>query len=355
MPPHGVSDILNHSGMAGYFVDRRGFRSFVKGLVERYLLYGTTLQEGFPVFKKIETPEELVLSSTPTHLSPKEFLFPPEELLLRFSLEDGRGEPVVDAPEQVLMGLHPCDIHAIGLLDRVFSHGTGDVNYIERRRRTILIGTECLPDEYCFCHSMGTMDAEEGFDLFFHELKRGYLVRVGTERGRRLLERYSKPARADRTHLEEMRTHREKKLESFVRSIYARREELPLVYAGSYEHPVWERIGSRCYGCGSCNHVCPTCYCFDIRDDVTLDLKEAHRYRVWDGCTLEDFAKVAGGHNFRRHRSERLRHRFNRKFRYLADRFDGLFCVGCGRCSRTCLVGINITDVTNELIRDARS
>ncbi|HZX36152.1 MAG TPA: 4Fe-4S dicluster domain-containing protein, partial [Thermodesulfobacteriota bacterium] len=40
---------------------------------------------------------------------------------------------------------------------------------------------------------------------------------------------------------------------------------------------------------------------------------------------------------------------FNRKFRYLADRFKGLFCVGCGRCSRTCLVKINITDVTNEI------
>ncbi len=341
--------------MASYFVDKKGFLAFVKGVLKKYPLYGTVERDGFPVFKKIEEPEELVLSAKPTHLSPKEFLFPPRELLLRFNLEDGKAEPVVEAREQVIMGLHPCDIHAIGLLDRVFSHGRGDVNYLERRKKTILIGTECLPDEFCFCQSLGTMDADEGFDLFFHELKRGYLVRVGTERGRRLLKRYTKPEKAAKKHLEEVKAHREKKLKSFTRCLDARKEELPLVYAGSYEHPLWERIGSVCYGCGSCNHVCPTCYCFDVRDDVTLDLKEARRYRVWDGCTLEDFAKVAGGHNFRKDRSERLRHRFNRKFRYLADRFDGLFCVGCGRCSRACLVGINITDVTNELIKDAKS
>jgi sulfhydrogenase subunit beta (sulfur reductase) len=70
---------------------------------------------------------------------------------------------------------------------------------------------------------------------------------------------------------------------------------------------------------------------------------------VWDACTLEDFAKVAGGHNFRKTRGERLKHRFNRKFNYLTDRFGSLFCVGCGRCSRTCLVRINISVVTNDL------
>ena len=84
------------------------------------------------------------------------------------------------------------------------------------------------------------------------------------------------------------------------------------------------------------------------------NLKDGVRARVWDGCTLEDFAKVAGGHNFRKTRAERLRHRFNRKFRYLTDRFGALFCVGCGRCSRTCLVKINIAQTTNELIAEAK-
>jgi sulfhydrogenase subunit beta (sulfur reductase) len=99
--------------------------------------------------------------------------------------------------------------------------------------------------------------------------------------------------------------------------------------------------------------VCPTCYCFDVRDEMQTDLKTGERVRVWDACTLEDFSKVAGGHSFRSSRSARLRHRFNRKFNYLADRFDALFCVGCGRCSRTCLVEINIAKVTNELIRES--
>ncbi len=85
---------------------------------------------------------------------------------------------------------------------------------------------------------------------------------------------------------------------------------------------------------------------------MSANLTEGERYRVWDGCLLEDFAKVAGGHNLRKTRAERLRHRFNRKFQFQVDKFGGLFCVGCGRCSRTCLVNINIVEVTNEIISE---
>ncbi|MBI5344370.1 MAG: 4Fe-4S dicluster domain-containing protein [Deltaproteobacteria bacterium] len=42
-------------------------------------------------------------------------------------------------------------------------------------------------------------------------------------------------------------------------------------------------------------------------------------------------------------RAVRLRHRFNRKFNYLTGRFGALFCTGCGRCSRACLMKITIS------------
>lgn len=338
--------------MKNLFLSSKGFKDLVKRLMADYRVYGPVKKHGFPAYAEINAFEDLTLLQTPTHLSAKEFLFPQREPLVRFVLDTGESETVVSSLDQVLIGLHSCDIHAVNLMDKVFAYGIPDANYPARRAKTIIIGTECMPDEYCFCSSVNTMDVDTGFDLFLHEVENGFLVRVGTPRGGRILKKV-KTRDAKPKELKEFETIRLKKLASFKTTLNIDHKLLPSVYARSGSSPVWEKIGRICYGCGSCNNVCPTCYCFDVRDEVRADLNEVERVRVWDGCTLEDFAKVAGGHNFRPNRAERLKHRFNRKFNYLTEKFNELFCVGCGRCSRTCLVNINIAEVTNELIREA--
>ena len=50
------------------------------------------------------------------------------------------------------------------------------------------------------------------------------------------------------------------------------------------------------------------------------------------------FATVAGGHDFRRSRAARLRHRFSHKFKYQPESTGLAGCVGCGRCA-DCLGG----------------
>ncbi|HID74244.1 MAG TPA: hypothetical protein EYP43_04245, partial [Thermoplasmata archaeon] len=106
----------------------------------------------------------------------------------------------------------------------------------------------------------------------------------------------------------------------------------------------------KCLKCGSCVLVCPTCYCFDVRDESDLSLTRGERYRTWDGCLLEDFAKVASGENFRGTKASRYRHRYNKKGVYLFDRFGFIACVGCGRCSSQCIPDIaNPVDVFNDL------
>ena len=97
---------------------------------------------------------------------------------------------------------------------------------------------------------------------------------------------------------------------------------------------VWDNLNERCLACGNCTNVCPTCYCFNIKDELDLTLARGIRYRVWDSCQLEPFARVAGGINFRKERSARQRHRYYRKFRYPVDRFARFFCTGCGRTNR---------------------
>jgi ferredoxin len=117
---------------------------------------------------------------------------------------------------------------------------------------------------------------------------------------------------------------------------------------------VWQEVARRCYSCGSCNTTCPTCFCFDMDDAFDLTLRSGERVRTWDSCQLQEFATVAGGHNFREERWQRVRHRWHRKFAYLFRQLGRPYCVGCGRCSRACTADINIVDVTNGLIAAGR-
>jgi len=102
-------------------------------------------------------------------------------------------------------------------------------------------------------------------------------------------------------------------------------------------HPVWAEKAKTCFSCGSCNIVCPTCYCFDVQDDVDWSLDCGTRCRTWDGCLLKDFAVVAGNHNFRKNTADRYRHRFYRKGKYIPDKIGEVSCVGCGRCGMVCI------------------
>ena len=95
--------------------------------------------------------------------------------------------------------------------------------------------------------------------------------------------------------------------------------------------------------------VCPTCYCFDVADELALNLKKGERIRRWDACMLSDFAVVAGGENFRPKAKERLKHRIMRKFNYLMKKHGEAVCVGCGRCVRACLADISPKKITETL------
>ncbi len=81
-------------------------------------------------------------------------------------------------------------------------------------------------------------------------------------------------------------------------------------------------------------------------------MASGERCRQWDACTLKDFAVVATGDNFRSTRGQRLRHRFNRKFNFLMTKYKASFCVGCGRCSRTCPVNIDVVETVNAVIKN---
>jgi len=128
------------------------------------------------------------------------------------------------------------------------------------------------------------------------------------------------------------------------------KREIPVLLGHAATNPLWEEQANKCLNCGTCNLVCPTCYCFDVVDEMDLDLVHGKRIRRWDACLLSDFAKVASGENFRETRTSRYQHRLFRKGQYLFSKLGDVACVGCGRCASFCLADIaDPVDVFNRL------
>lgn len=341
--------------MALWVIEKENLADFVNRLIASEPGAVGPVRKGEQyVFAPLASADDLELDYVSTLLPPKKYLFPPQETLLRFTLGNPpQLEAVVEAPPHTIVGVHPCDLRGIWGLDQTFGDDHVDTNYCARRQATTLIGVDCLPDEHCFCTSVGTHLPEAGtFDLFLTDIGPAYTAEVGTERGRALLERHAKTREATGADLALLQERRHEKEALVTAHFDADVHTLPLLFETLQKSPVWEEQGAKCLSCGNCNLVCPTCYCFDVGDLMQLNLADGERVRQWDGCLLADFAVVAGGHNFRPEARGRLRHRYYRKFQYLMTKYGRSFCTGCGRCSRACLVHINPPDTINALIAE---
>lgn len=341
--------------MSYRFIDKQDFPSFIESLSKEYEVAGPVRREGNQhSFEILSDFSRLVLDYVHTLLPPKKFFLPQQETLLRFESSAAGTQVTVEpaARSLAIVGIHPCDLHGIQRLDSVFGDENPDPYYLAKRKESLLIGVNCQPDEQCFCASMGTMKPPAaGFDLFLTDTGTGYAVETGTAAGQAVLDQHAITRAIDAGDIARIDGWYEKKAAGQVLSVKSQVEHLPLLFEGEYRDKIWDELGQRCLSCGACNLVCPTCYCFDIKDDVELsDLQSGIRQRFWDGCQLEDFARVAGGENFRHHRKDRNRHRFYRKFLYPVLKYKKTFCVACGRCVRNCLVHICVVETVNHFV-----
>ena len=297
-------------------------------------------------FRKVNSISEVDLEYTRTMIPPKKFFVKPRETLFEFDEEKLQYAEVQNGGGlNVILGMHACDINGLKVIDAAYINENPDKYYMQRRESTLIIGVSCTPDEYCFCRSMGADYAVDGFDLFLHEIDRGYFVRIGSEKGLRVIEENSSLFEdASKEDIEEFKENERRKAESFKLEldISGLQDMLDL----AWDHPVWEETAEECFGCGTCNLVCPTCRCYDVADYVELDLKRGERLRRWDSCMLRKHGLVAGGLNFRPTRVERLRNRFNCK----GSLVNGLLnCVGCGRCTLYCPAEIDFVKIMKRI------
>ena len=335
---------MNRNHLHAYFIPENRLTEFVDRLVaDRRQVWGPVAKKNTFVFAPLDSASQLRLDYDITILPPKKAMFPPKQDLLTFT--PAGPQSAIHPTGQILFGVHFYDIRAIDHLDQLFEETNPDENYLANRRATTIVGSSVQRiSARGFWGSPGMDKAPKGQDAFLTRIKGGYVFETFTTKGEALVS-YADAKPASEAQLREAAEVNRKAIEEC-------REKLPAgvdtlaerVRAAFGRDELWDELAHDCFSCGTCNMVCPTCYCFDVQDRWNLDQESGARCRSWDGCLLQDFSQVTlgagGAENFREKRGQRFRHRVMRKMTYLNTKLGAPACVGCGRCSTGCVPDI---------------
>ncbi len=336
--------------------------SFVGALMqERRVMAPLRTEDGFCVFDWLTAPEQADWTCGIPRVSAKEAFLPRTEVLFTYRREKDE-ETVLPPPPpapQVVLGLHPCDVQAVKVLDAVFSaEPSPDQPYLARRAATTLIGRGFMDDvsaspglrqssPFVFYRELGIdpMDNRD-CDAFLVPLADGRMaLEVLTDKGVALKSaygRFPKARDADLAVIADLRRQSAAQVTSplDMASIQRGLEKI-------FDSELWNRLHEPCVGCGACAFLCPTCHCFDIQEEARG--KDGARIRVWDTCQFGVFTRHASGHNPRASQKERFRQRIMHKFNYGTEKFHIPFCVGCGRCIAVCPAHNDVRQVLKDI------
>ncbi len=331
--------------MMCYFLSEQKKAPLIEHLSTRRKVFAPHAKGRAFSFDQVRNADDVVLDYPRTIHSVKKFFLPAREQLLSFNLEENSCEvQEIDTSGSVYFGVHSYDLAAVQRLDFNFTDGNPERNYLARRQNVAFVGVSYTPDEHHFKVGDG-MDPTDPCisDLFLTKTDGGYVLDVLTAVGKELIEGFELPVwEGSPVTISDTRD-----------VIVATQDQISEIMDRSWDNPVFEEVSEKCVGCGSCNLVCPTCYCFNVEDHVDLQVKGGYRERTWDGCMIRGFSEVAGNEVFREGLAERQRHRLYRKFKYISDVAGHSWCVGCGRCVQACSAGISILDIVNRLVNDA--
>lgn len=297
-------------------------------------------------FAPISSFDEIELNYPTTLTSLKKYYLPQRETLFDFDVNSSDvSDFTMQATPRVLFGAHACDINALNNLSLVFDDARYPDPYFKARQNaTMIVGISCSPSSTCFCHLLDSDEVHSGYDLFLTDIGQRYFVSIGSVEAANILEASCNPRLVDDDDRMAFRHATKRRQETFNSEI-PDIQEVPMLMDAFHSDSFWEELGGRCLSCTACSAVCPTCYCFDIKDELDPSATRGSRVRTWDACTSPQFAQVAGGHNFRDTNVVRVRHRMYHKLNGFNAKHGRYLCVGCGRCVQACKANISPIEV----------
>ena len=323
--------------------DRLG--EFLTAVSAERVVYGPKVDGDIVAFGRIGPDEEPALEYRNSTISPKELFLPRAETVYEF---DGEKllEDVMPDEKRLLFAMRPCDCRALTLLDRVFdSDRVKEPFYVARRANTVVMAIGCSsPGSTCFCTATGGGPyGEDGADVLLSDEGDSLAAKAVTEKGKEFLDSYAKFFSTGSCDWDKRAKEASAKIsaEAKIDDAKARLDDL-------FEDDIWESVSKYCLGCGACSYMCPVCYCFDLTDEKTPT--GARKVRTWDCCMFSLFTLHVSGHNPRSVNAARLRQKVMHKFSYYPERYGLNGCVGCGRCTRSCPVNLDIRKLLTEVM-----
>jgi ferredoxin len=318
------------------------------------VMIGPVDDQGSPAFRETQSVHDLLLDYGLTMMGPQTCIYHLIEKVCTIQRADAGFEidDTVTAQDQLLVGVHSCDLHAILVLDKVFLRGrVVDRNYRIRREKTIVVGYHCSSVcSQCFCASMGTgpfFEPREGYDFLLTDLGDLYMLEALGERAHGMIGSLGL-CKAEEKDLQKKEELRQRLLGRFTKRLDT--SHIVEIILRNQDHPVWRRTADeRCLSCTNCTKVCPTCFCYSTKDLGDFELKKWDRIRTKDSCQELHFAEVHGA-NFRGIRAARLRQFVTHKLATWWEQFGCFGCIGCGRCMSWCPTHIDLTHMAKEIM-----
>lgn len=343
--------------MTSKLIARKKIPELIDAMIKDFVVFATTNKNNVPTLTEITSSDEVLFDEDLPMISIKKLFHPAKQDLFKFSRTKGVIESSLMKAKYsiekkiVVFGVRPCDITGNNVLDEIFKEYFRDEFYNRLREQALIIGVNCLEPCYenCFCESMNSNDPKSGYDLMLTEIsKNEYMLVPNTDGGKRIIRLYP----------ELFRDPTEDDFEKYVRTLELKKnnfkkyilvEGLPSELEDKFESKAWRKYTKICLFCGSCTFVCPTCYCYNVKDEISIDLESGIRQRIWDSCYFPEFALVAGGHDFRHEKERRFRYRYLHKFIDIPRRYNVEGCVGCGRCITYCPAKIDVREVLEDV------
>lgn len=290
-------------------------------------------------YDEVSTVEEIEFKEKSDY-PVKEVITPITQTLYYFT-EDEFRESSIGHNKKILIFARPCDINAQKRQDMIYLHNGNfeDTFYKRIRERVKFICIECTEGfDTCFCVSMNSNKTDDySLAVRFNETSLLFDVKDNE---------FSKYFNNKTKEEFELKFIEENEAKVAIPEINDKEILIKLK-----NHQMWDEYNKRCLGCGSCTIACSTCSCYTTRDIVYDPLgKIGERKRIQASCHVDGFDEMAGGHNFRTTKADKMRYKVLHKIHdYKAQFGDEHMCVGCGRCTDRCPEHISITATINKV------